>query len=293
MPWTPWRSTSSASLNASVIGVRLSTTCMSRSLGMVMSVSTRPCRLAMPSSAARCRLRPSNLNGLVTTPMVSAPCSRAISAIAGAAPVPVPPPMPAVTNTMSQSSSSLVSSSRVSSAASRAAHRVAAGAQPAGQLGADAHLLVRIAELQRLVVGVDRDELDALEAALDHAVDGVAAAAADADHLDAGISFQRPVEIVHGRLLTLPALRTQRKLPRTRRFIIVATTDGRRRRRLAVVEPVQLHPFRKVHATTVQIDRRRAVRCRSAPCPSAPRCGPSARARPSAAGRPPWRGADR
>src|SRR5450759_1154368 len=118
MPCTPWRSTSSASLNASVIGVFLSTTCMSRSLGMVMRVSTRPWRLAMPSSAHRCRLSPSNLKGLVTTPMVSAPCSRAISATVGAAPVPVPPPMPAVTNTMSQSSRSLVSSARDSSAAS-------------------------------------------------------------------------------------------------------------------------------------------------------------------------------
>src|SRR5665213_360641 len=118
MPCTPWRSTSSASLNASVMGVRLSTTCMSRSLGMVIRVSTRPCRLAMPSSAARWRLSPSNLKGLVTTPIVSAPCSRAISATVGAAPVPVPPPMPAVTKTMSQSASSLVSSSRVSSAAS-------------------------------------------------------------------------------------------------------------------------------------------------------------------------------
>ena len=37
----------------------------------------------------------------MTTPTVSAPSSRAISAITGAAPVPVPPPMPAVTNTMS------------------------------------------------------------------------------------------------------------------------------------------------------------------------------------------------
>jgi hypothetical protein len=37
---------------------------------------------------------------------------------------------------------------------------------------------------QRLRVGVGADELHALHAALDHVGDGVAAAAADADHLD-------------------------------------------------------------------------------------------------------------
>ena len=40
---------------------------------------------------------------------------------------------------------------------------------------------------ERLRVGVDRDELDALEVLLDHAVDGVAAAAADADDLHPGV----------------------------------------------------------------------------------------------------------
>ncbi len=101
-----------------MIGVFLSTTAISRSLGMVISVSTRCCSPTMPSSADFCRLAPSKRNGLVTTPMVSAPDCRAISATTGAAPVPVPPPMPAVTKTMSQSWSSLLSSSRDSSAAS-------------------------------------------------------------------------------------------------------------------------------------------------------------------------------
>ena len=39
---------------------------------------------------------------------------------------------------------------------------------------------------ERLGVGVDRDELDAAQLLLDHPVDGVAAAAADADHLHPG-----------------------------------------------------------------------------------------------------------
>ena len=45
---------------------------------------------------------PSNLNGIVTIPTVSAPSSRAIRATTGAAPEPVPPPSPAVTKTMSE-----------------------------------------------------------------------------------------------------------------------------------------------------------------------------------------------
>ena len=61
------------------------------------------------------RRLPSNSNGFVTTPTVSAPISSlAISAITGAAPVPVPPPSPAVTNTMSAPfSASLMSSRRL------------------------------------------------------------------------------------------------------------------------------------------------------------------------------------
>ena len=61
---------------------------------------------------------------------------------------------------------------------------VGAGAEPAGELAADVELDVGVAHQQRLRVGVDRDELDALEPDLDHAVDGVDAAAADADDLD-------------------------------------------------------------------------------------------------------------
>mgnify|MGYP000040197889 CR=1 FL=1 len=47
-------------------------------------------------------LRPSKLNGRVTTAMVSAPCWWAARATIGLAPVPVPPPSPQVTNTMSE-----------------------------------------------------------------------------------------------------------------------------------------------------------------------------------------------
>ena len=72
------------------------------------------------------RRRPSNWNGLVTTPTVSAPSSRAIRAITGAEPVPVPPPIPAVTNTISASDRI----SRMRSSSSSAALRPISGLPP-------------------------------------------------------------------------------------------------------------------------------------------------------------------
>ena len=55
---------------------------------MMMRVSTFLASASMPVSAWLARLRPSKVKGLVTTPTVSAPSSRAISAMTGAAPVP-------------------------------------------------------------------------------------------------------------------------------------------------------------------------------------------------------------
>ena len=69
---------------------------------------------------------------------------------------------------------------------------IAAGAEPAGEVAADVELDVGVAHEQRLRVGVDGDELDTLQAGVDHAIDGVDTATADADHLDDG-------EIVLGR----------------------------------------------------------------------------------------------
>ena len=73
----------------------------SRSFGIVMMVSTQSRSASRPCSACVCRFLPSNLNGLVTTAIVSAPSSLARLAITGAAPVPVPPPSPVVTKIMS------------------------------------------------------------------------------------------------------------------------------------------------------------------------------------------------
>ena len=63
---------------------------------------------------------------------------------------------------------------------------VRTGTETAGQLTTDVELDVGVGHQEGLGVGVDRDELDALEADLDHAVDGVDATAADADDLDNG-----------------------------------------------------------------------------------------------------------
>ena len=119
IPCTPWRSTSSATLNASTIEVRFSTTCSNRSFSITISVSTSSRSSSTPREATSARRRPSKLNGFVTTPTVSAPISCASLATTGAAPVPVPPPSPAVTKTMSAPFSASFSSSRLSSAAER------------------------------------------------------------------------------------------------------------------------------------------------------------------------------
>ena len=149
-----------------------------------MMASTLSFRFWMPVSACTERRRPSKEKGRVTTPMVSAPPARAISATTGAAPVPVPPPLPAVMNTMSAP----LRASSISTRCSSAAWRPISGSLPApeapGQLAADVELQIGVAHEQRLRVGVHGDELDTLETGLDHAVHGVDAAAANAHHLD-------------------------------------------------------------------------------------------------------------
>ena len=91
----------------------------SRSLGMVITVSTHSFKSARPRSACVIRFLPSKANGLVTTATVSAPSSAANVATIGAAPVPVPPPRPVVTKTMSAPSSASMTLSVSSSAAWR------------------------------------------------------------------------------------------------------------------------------------------------------------------------------
>jgi hypothetical protein len=61
--------------------------------------------------------------------------------------------------------------------------RVRAGAEAARRLCADLELHVGVGHQERLGVGVDGDELAAGQPCIDHAVDGIRAAAADADDL--------------------------------------------------------------------------------------------------------------
>ena len=68
MPWTPWRSTSSTTRKASTIEVFFWTTSLSRSLGIVIRVSTLARSSSAAFSATSLRRLPSNENGLVTTP---------------------------------------------------------------------------------------------------------------------------------------------------------------------------------------------------------------------------------
>src|SRR5216117_1204448 len=119
IPCVAWSNTSSAFLSASWTGIPFPTTASSRSFGTTTMVSTCLRISAIPISAWRIRLRPSNRNGLVTMPMVRAPRSRAICEMIGAAPVPVPPPMPQVTNTRSAPCRPCSTSSRFSSIAWR------------------------------------------------------------------------------------------------------------------------------------------------------------------------------
>ena len=181
MPCTPWRRTSSATRNASTIVTPRSSTDSSRLLGTTISVSTSAPSAAIPASAWSRRREPSNWNGRVTIPTVSAPSSRAIWATTGAAPVPVPPPAPAAMNTMSapRSIALIWSCCLVGGAAAKLG--IGARPEPARDAVPDVERLVRGRLLKRLQVGVDRQELDPFDLGLDHPVDGVDAATADAN----------------------------------------------------------------------------------------------------------------
>mmetsp|Transcript_19257 Transcript_19257/g.32360 ORF Transcript_19257/g.32360 Transcript_19257/m.32360 type:complete len:303 (+) Transcript_19257:201-1109(+) len=117
MPRTPCLRMSSAMLNASLTGVFLPTAASSRSLGMMISVSTLRRSSWIASIACVWRRRPSKLNGVVTMPTVKMPRDFATPAMTGAAPLPVPPPIPAVTNTISAPRTTSSTASRLSSAA--------------------------------------------------------------------------------------------------------------------------------------------------------------------------------
>ena len=61
---------------------------------------------------------------------------------------------------------------------------IATRAKATSQLTANVEFDIGVAHQERLCIGVDRDEFDALQASIDHSVDSVDAAAANSDHLD-------------------------------------------------------------------------------------------------------------
>jgi len=77
-------------------------------------------------------------------------------------------------------------------------HRIGTSAETAGRLRADVDFDVGIAHQQRLGVRVDRDELDAGQSCIDHAVDRVRAAAADSDDFDHGQEISGLVSYAQG-----------------------------------------------------------------------------------------------
>ena len=66
---------------------------------------------------------------------------------------------------------------------------IGACALSAGQLFADLQLIVGAGSVQRLLVRIHGDKIDALGSAAHHAVDHIVAAAANADHLDTDYVF--------------------------------------------------------------------------------------------------------
>ncbi len=76
---------------------------------------------------------------------------------------------------------------------------IAAGAQPMRHIRADLNPIGGLGVAQGLRVGVDHVKFDAWQTDIDHRIDGVAAAASDADHLDArcGPFFLLENEIAH------------------------------------------------------------------------------------------------
>mmetsp|Transcript_23573 Transcript_23573/g.51055 ORF Transcript_23573/g.51055 Transcript_23573/m.51055 type:complete len:356 (+) Transcript_23573:726-1793(+) len=117
IPTTPCLKISSATAKARFMGVSSGMISNNRSLLTTITVSTCCFNRSIAATACLILLFPSNLNGLVTIPMVNAPASLETSATTGAAPLPVPPPMPLVTKHKSVPSTIAAISARDSSAA--------------------------------------------------------------------------------------------------------------------------------------------------------------------------------
>ena len=164
----------------------------SRSLGIVMTVSTHSRSDSRPFSACTWRFLPFELERLGDHGDGQRAELAGEAGDDGRRAGPVPPPSPVVTNTMSAPPSAGISLSVSSSAAWRPTFGSAPAPRPLVSLPPICSFTGAGFELQRLQVGVGDDELDAVEPGLHHAVHGIAAAAAHADHLDARACARAP-----------------------------------------------------------------------------------------------------
>ena len=98
--------------------------------------------------------------------------------------MPVPPPSPAVHEHHVGALQRLLDVVAGLGGGGEADVGVGARAEALGRLVADVQLDVGVAHRERLGVGVGGDELHAAQSRVDHAADGVGAAAADAHDLD-------------------------------------------------------------------------------------------------------------
>ena len=184
IPWTPWRRTSSTTRNASMIEVFFWTTSLRRSFGIVISVSTWALSSSAAFSAIELALRALERERL----RHDADRQRAgllgelgdDRGRAGAGPTAEPGGDEDHVG-VDEGLGDLLGVLLGRPLADRA---VTAGAEAAGDLVADPDLVRRVGLEERLGVGVAGDELDAHHLGPDHPVDGVAAAAADADDAD-------------------------------------------------------------------------------------------------------------
>src|SRR5262249_12073100 len=80
---------------------------------------------------------------------------------------------------------------------------IRAGAETLGHIAAELQRGLCAARLERLRIGVGADEVDALDVRIDHVAYGVAAAAADTDHLDHRIRCEFFYQFKHFHYLRL------------------------------------------------------------------------------------------
>ncbi|GAA3418913.1 hypothetical protein GCM10018952_56380 [Streptosporangium vulgare] len=138
----------------------------------------------MPASACIALRRPSKLKGRVTTPMVSAPSVRAMLATTGGAAGARAASLTGRDENHVGPLEDLLDLLAVVLGRLAPDFGVGSRAEAAGEFAPDVELDVGVTHQQRLGVGIDGDELDALESLLDHPVDGVDSASADSYNLD-------------------------------------------------------------------------------------------------------------